>query len=308
MNPDMSQRLSTERVVRPTMLAPIVLSMVLLMSACGGGGGGSSGGGYYKDDGPPANVPANLDSIPNAIPREEALARGPNRPYTIMGKRYVPDTSGQAYRKRGMASWYGRKFHGNKTSNGERYDMFAMTAAHTTLPIPSYVRVTRVSDGRQVILRVNDRGPFLHNRVIDLSYAAAHRLGMVGPGSVEVVVERIMPEQIRAGTWNQTAPTVAAAQPVANQAVMSQAVMNQTAMSTGPVFLQLGAFRDEANARSLATRAAGNMPVNSPVSVDAGPDLVYRVRIGPFVDRAAAERAAQPIFQSLGVSPSVSAP
>ncbi len=304
----MNQESVTNRFARPAMLGPIILLLALLVSACGGGGGsggggGGGGGGYYKDDGPPANVPANLDSIPDAVPRVEPLARGPNRPYTIMGKRYVPDTSGQAYRKRGMASWYGRKFHGNKTSNGERYDMFAMTAAHTTLPIPSYVRVTRVSDGRQVIVRVNDRGPFLHNRVIDLSYAAAHRLGMVGPGSVEVVVERIMPEQIRAGTWNQTAPTVAAAQPAASQAMMRPAVMR-----TGPVYLQLGAFRDEANARSLASRAAGRLSVNSPVSVDAGPDGVYRVRVGPFDDRATAEGAVQPIFQSLGIAPSVSAP
>ena len=304
----MNLGLSTTRLPRVAMLAPVTLMMALLMSACGSGGGGGGGGGYYKDDGPPARVPANLDSIPDAVPRVEPLARGPNRPYTIMGKRYVPDTSGQAYRKRGMASWYGRKFHGNKTSNGERYDMFAMTAAHTTLPIPSYVRVTRVSDGRQVIVRVNDRGPFLHNRVIDLSYAAAHRLGMVAPGSVEVVVERIMPEQIRAGTWHQTAPTVAASQPATTQASVSPAVMTQTATNTGPVFLQLGAFRDEANARSLATRAAGRMPVNSPVTVDAGPDQVYRVRVGPFDDRTTAERAMQPIFQSLGIAPSVSAP
>ena len=183
-------------------LRTAVLMTVIFLTACGG----SKKGGYYKDDGPPRNPPSNLDRIPDATPRIEPLARGPNRPYTIMGKRYVPDTSGQAYRVRGVASWYGRKFHGNPTSNGERYDIFAMTAAHTTLPIPSYVRVTRVSNGKSVVLRVNDRGPFLHNRVIDLSYAAAHRLGMVESGSAEVVVERIMPEQIRAGSWRRAAP------------------------------------------------------------------------------------------------------
>lgn len=271
------------------------LLTALLISACGSSGGG--GGGYYKDDGPPANPPSNLDNIPDAVPRVEPLARGSNRPYTVMGNSYVPDTTGQPYRKRGMASWYGRKFHGNKTSNGERYDMYAMTAAHTTLPLPSYARVTRVSNGRSVVVRVNDRGPFLHSRVIDLSYAAAHKLDMVGAGSAEVLVERITPEEIRTGTWNQTTPRVAT-----TQAVMRQAV------STGPVFLQLGAFRDEINARSLAARAAGIMPINAPVSVDAGPDRLYRVRVGPFDNREAAMRAAPPIAQSLGIFPSVSAP
>lgn len=286
-----------------TAMRTAALMTVVFLTACGGG---SNKGGYYKDDGPPRRAPANLDRIPDATPRIEPLARGPNRPYTIMGKRYVPDTSGQAYRVRGMASWYGRRFHGNPTSNGERYDMFAMTAAHTTLPIPSYVRVTRVSNGRSVVLRVNDRGPFLHSRVIDLSYAAAHRLGMVEAGSAEVVVERIMPEQIRAGTWRQGAPAVASAAP----RPVSQPVMHRASAvpSTGPVFVQIGAFRDQANAQSLATRAAGNMPVNAPVQVIAGPDQIYRVRVGPFNNREAAVRAADPIGQALGVFPSLSAP
>ena len=275
-----------------------VFLTVLFLTACGG----SNKGGYYKDDGPPRDPPSNLDNIADATPRVEPLARGPNRPYTVMGKRYVPDTSGQPYRKRGIASWYGRKFHGNPTSNGERYDMFAMTAAHTTLPIPSYVRVTRVSNGQSVVVRVNDRGPFLHSRVIDLSYAAAHRLGMVQAGSAEVVVELIMPEQIRAGTWRSGGATVAsnpAPRPVS---------LPSTADSNGPMFVQIGAFRDQANAQSLATQAAGRIPVNAPVEVDAGPDQVYRVRVGPFNSREAAERAANPIGQALGVSPSLSTP
>lgn len=275
-----------------------VFLTVIFLTACGG----SNKGGYYKDDGPPRNPPSNLDSIADATPRVEPLARGPNRPYTVMGKRYVPDTSGQPYRKRGIASWYGRKFHGNLTSNGERYDMFAMTAAHTSLPIPSYVRVTRVSNGKSVIVRVNDRGPFLHSRVIDLSYAAAHRLGIVQAGSAEVVVERIMPEQIRAGTWRSGGATVASS-PAPRPANLSN-----TDSHNGPMYVQIGAFRDQANAQSLATQAAGQIPVNAPVEVAAGPDQVYRVRVGPFNSREAAERAASPIGQALGVSPSLSAP
>src|SRR5512137_2979192 len=129
---------------------------------------------YYKDDGPGANAPANLDSIPDAVPRAEPLHRFANRPYTVFGREYVPATTLRPYRERGIASWYGRKFHGEKTSTGEVYDMYAMTAAHPTLPIPSYARVTNPANGRSVVVRVNDRGPFLHDRVIDLSYAAAH--------------------------------------------------------------------------------------------------------------------------------------
>lgn len=289
-----------------------LITLAITLTACSSGGSWlSSSGGYYKDDGPPDQVPANLDNIPDAVPRIEPLASGPNRPYSVMGKRYVPDTTERPYQKRGIASWYGRKFHGRKTSNGETYDMFAMTAAHTTLPIPSYVRVTRVSTGQSVIVRVNDRGPFLHNRVIDLSYAAAHRLGVVGPGSAEVVVERITPAQIRAGTWANesfasTAPaTVTPPASVANRttaSVMTAEVINQ------PVFLQLGAFSSEANARALAERAASSMPGNLPVEVDSTSSQLYRVRIGPFANRDQAARSIDTVFQSLGVRPSISAP
>jgi rare lipoprotein A len=172
-----------------------------LIAACGSS---SRKGGYYKDDGPGANPPANLDRVPDAVPKIEPLARGPNRPYTALGQSFTPDTSGRPYRVQGRASWYGRKFHGKPTSNGERYDMYAMTAAHPTLPIPSYVRVTRVSTGKTVVLRVNDRGPFLRGRVIDLSYVAAYQLGVIATGSAEVIVERIMPEEIR--NWRARKP------------------------------------------------------------------------------------------------------
>lgn len=167
--------------------------LLALLAACSG----TKRGGYYKDDGPEANPPANLDKVPDAIPKIEPLASGANKPYNVFGKAYTPDVSGGPYKVQGRASWYGKKFHGNSTSNGERYDMYAMTAAHTSLPIPSYVRVTRVSNGKSVVLRVNDRGPFHSDRIIDLSYVAAYKLGMLGPGSSEVIVERIMPDQIR---------------------------------------------------------------------------------------------------------------
>lgn len=153
------------------------------------------GGGYYKDDGPHDAVPAGLDEVPDAEPRPEPLHRYANRPYHVMGKSYVPATELRAFRQRGHASWYGRRFHGRPTSSGEPYDMYAMTAAHPTLPIPSYVRVTHLGNGRSVVVRVNDRGPFLRGRVIDLSYAAAHKLGYINAGSAEVEVEQILPDE-----------------------------------------------------------------------------------------------------------------
>ncbi|MFP5401941.1 MAG: septal ring lytic transglycosylase RlpA family protein [Gammaproteobacteria bacterium] len=153
------------------------------------------GGGYYKDYGPDEVVPENLDDIPDAEPRAEPLHRFANRPYHVMGQSFVPSTEVRPFRQRGHGSWYGRRFHGNPTSSGEPYDMYAMTAAHPTLPIPSYARVTHLGNGRSVVVRVNDRGPFLRGRVIDLSYAAAHKLGYVNAGSAQVEVEQILPTE-----------------------------------------------------------------------------------------------------------------
>jgi rare lipoprotein A len=150
-------------------------------------------GAYYQDDGPEAVAPPNLDAVLEAVPRDEPLLVHANRPYTVMGVSYTPQTHPPTYRARGTASWYGKKFHGRRTSSGERYDMYAMTAAHPTLPIPSYVRVTHLGNGRSVVVRVNDRGPFLHRRLIDLSYAAAHKLGYISMGTAPVEVERVFP-------------------------------------------------------------------------------------------------------------------
>jgi len=145
-----------------------------------------------RDDGPGA-PPGNLDRIADARPRSEPLNAGANSPYTALGRKYVPYQSLKPYRARGLASWYGRKFHGKPTSSGERYDMYAMTAAHTILAIPSYARVTNLSNGRSVVVRVNDRGPFHPERIIDLSYTAAYKLGFVNAGSAQVEVEAILP-------------------------------------------------------------------------------------------------------------------
>jgi rare lipoprotein A len=174
------------------------LPLLLLLAVLAGCASTDRKGGYYKDDGPHEKVPPNLDGIADATPRAEPLSKWANRPYSALGKNYTPLTSVQPFKQRGLASWYGKKFHGQKTSSGELYDMYKMTAAHPTLPIPSYARVTRVSNGKSVVVRINDRGPFHANRIIDLSYAAAYKLGYIQAGSTEVTVEAVVPGQVRA--------------------------------------------------------------------------------------------------------------
>ena len=172
-----------------------LVSVCLILGACGST---SNPGGYYKDDGPHERPPANLDRVADAVPRSEPLHRFANRPYKALGKEYVPMTSLQPFRQRGLASWYGKRYHGQKTSSGEVYDMYQMTAAHPTLPIPSYARVTSTKSGKSVVVRINDRGPFRSGRVIDLSYVAAHKLGYIQAGETMVEVESIVPGR-RAG-------------------------------------------------------------------------------------------------------------
>lgn len=157
---------------------------------------GSGRGGYYQDDGPGENPPANLDQVPDADVRNDPLLPYSNRPYVVFGKTYTPITDNRPFTQVGVGSWYGKKFHGQRTSSGELYDMYKMTAAHPTLPIPSYARLTNLVSGAQVVVRINDRGPFHANRVIDVSYTAALKLGLLGKGSHELQIERILPEEI----------------------------------------------------------------------------------------------------------------
>lgn len=192
-----------------TLKNSAILISVAFLSACAGTGSktvvkaptpattqatenaSTKSGGYYLDDGPGETAPADIDSIPDAQLRVETPLERANKPYSALGMQYSPLTSYKPYKKQGVASWYGKRYHGKQTASGEVYDMYSMTAAHTTLPIPSYARVTNPANGRSVIVRINDRGPFKNDRLIDLSYAAAYKLRLAEQGSALVDVEMI---------------------------------------------------------------------------------------------------------------------
>ncbi len=220
-------------------------------------------GGYYLDDGPDANPPPDLAAIPDAVPRAEPLHRYANRPYGVLGSSYVPQTERRAHSEEGMASWYGKRFHGRKTASGERYDMYAMTAAHPTLPIPSYVRVTSLANGKSVVVRINDRGPFHRKRIIDLSYVAASKLGYIGNGSTRVRVESLDASYDTTGE----------------------------AIQQG-IYLQVGAFSSSGNAQQLLTRLTRELELDSNQTRIVLNGKLHRVQVGPYLsdDAAQAER------------------
>jgi rare lipoprotein A len=258
-------------------------------------------GGYYLDDGPGDNPPPNLQAVPDAVPRVEPLHKGALRPYTVMGRNYVPMTAVEPYRARGVASWYGRRYHGKLTSTGETYDMYGMSAAHPTLPLPSYVRVTSAANGKSVIVRVNDRGPFIDSRLIDLSYTAAYKLGVLAGGSALVDVEMIVPGvQVASARAPSPAP-VPAVVAEAPAAVRQIPVANE---SSG-VHLQLAAFGTKDNAEAYATRLRGDLAwLASQLQVYVRGGL-FRVLAGPFANPGEARQTADKISQSLGVKPFV---
>lgn len=242
-------------------------ALILVLAVLAGcAGPGARRGPDYRQDGPPLR-PVDVSNIPDAVPRDEPLCRPCLRPYTIDGVEYRPLASAAGYQARGTASWYGREFHGRPTANGERYDMLAMTAAHPTLPIPSYVRVTHLGNGRSVVVRINDRGPFRRGRVIDLSYAAAAKLGLVGDGSGPVLVQALVP----GGT------------PAPPQRAM-----------TGGVYLQVGAFGDADAAQRVASRlrAEALTPVQVQVERSGGRSL-HKVRLGPVAPSMADQLTAR---------------
>jgi rare lipoprotein A len=221
---------------------------------------GSGKGGYYQDDGPGENPPPNLADMPDAEVRNEPYSTRSNRPYVVFGKTYTPITHDKPFTQRGVSSWYGKKFHGQKTSSGELYDMYKMTAAHPTLPIPSYARVTSLATGKQVILRINDRGPFHAGRVIDVSYTAALKLGLLGKGSQEVEIERLLPAEIDRIVANRgKAVPVTSERPA--PAEITALMMDGKALpdpdapaAKGGFYVQFGAYNDMDRAEAAQER------------------------------------------------------
>jgi rare lipoprotein A len=257
------------------------------------------GGGYYKDDGPGDNPPADIERIPDAEPKVEPLHRFANKPYVVFGKSYVPDTSGRSYQAEGTASWYGRKFHGQRTSSGEAYDMYGMTAAHPTLPIPSYVRVTDVQSGKSVVVRVNDRGPFHSDRLIDLSYSAAPKLGLIRTGSGRVRVESIDP-----ASWAPA--TVAVGEPVTAPArEPEKAVMPPPADDAAGYWLQLGAFSMASNAEQMLARVKVQVAELADRLRLVDGEGVIRLRAGPYRSRAEVDEAASLVRRMTDIAPMV---
>lgn len=232
----------------------ILCCLVLSLAACGSFSS-------VKKDSAPRHGKIDFNAIPDAEPKPEPYSRyGNPESYVVFGKTYYPLKSSENFTERGIASWYGTKFHGNRTSSGETYDMYAMTAAHKTLPLPTYVRVKNLDNGKQITVKVNDRGPFHQDRIIDLSYVAANKLGIAHSGTGRVEIEAINFSQ--------------------NGGIDDEGV-----------FVQVGAYSDQANAKTVQLKLAQAEidSVISPVTINAR-KRVYRVRVGPFAQKESADR------------------
>lgn len=258
--------ISIQRVPRYCLFQRWCLRLVLLVLA------GCSA--PVERGGPPASVP-ELGHSPDAVPRAESLSRYGNPPsYVVNGRRYYTRKTSRGYVERGVASWYGTKFHGRRTSSGEPYNMFQMTAAHRSLPLPSYVEVTNLENGRKIVVRVNDRGPFHADRILDLSYAAAAKLGILRPGTGQVEIRAVTSSDVRVAT--------------------SQAEIGDHGNNAMPHYVQVGAFRERINAQRLQSRLQSVS--GSVVAISAQHherENLYRVRVGPFARQEKADRWAE---------------
>jgi rare lipoprotein A len=242
---------------------PIATGLLLLLAGCALVAGRGPSGGTQAPPVPvvpaaPA-VPPDLASIPDAVPRIEARSRSGNPPfYDVLGRRYTVLASAAGYVERGVASWYGPGFHGVSTSVGEPYDMYAMTAAHKTLPLPCYARVTNLQNGRSVVVRINDRGPFVANRIIDLSYTAAAKLDMLRAGTAMVEVRVVTPDDPQ-----------------------TQALTRANESPPPTLYVQAGAFGVAGNAQALLSRLQRAGMSNAFILPPPPGSHLYRVRVGP---------------------------
>lgn len=246
-------------------------------------------GGYYQNDGP-ATPPANTPIAAEPIPKNEPELPRANVPYTVEGEVVTPMQGKQAYREQGLASWYGKQFHGRKTASGEKFNMFAYSAAHRTLPIPSYARVTNPKNGKSAIVRINDRGPFHKKRLLDLSYAAALKLDIIKSGQATVLIERVFPDSAAINAA-KTADSVEA--PSADNDVAN--------IDSNKHYWQLGAFKYIATAKHTANQIRSKLSSNGVIITQiAG---YYRVLAGPFSTESEAENQRDNITNALGHSP-----
>lgn len=263
---------------------------------------GSGRGAYYKDDGPGDNPPDGLELTLDAEPKVEPYSVSGNKPYVVFGKTYTPLLADVPFSQRGIGSWYGKKFHGQKTSSGELYDMYKMTAAHPTLPIPSYARITNLSNGKQVIVKINDRGPFHSSRIVDLSYTAALKLDYLGKGSSELLLERLLPADIEKMAENKKdkpAPVLAsaaAAAPATPSAVVeTMPVATATAAVLTPLAATVVTKPDNAGLEALLASQSGSeakpdaITVTPSVTTAPNPASGFYLQFGAFGLRSNAE-------------------
>ena len=233
----------------------------------------------YQDGAPSKTM--DWEKIPDAVPRSEPLSNSGNpESYVVFGQRYFVDFDAKEFSQKGVASWYGTKFHGRKTSSGEKYDMYKMTAAHKTLPLPSYVKVTNLRNDKQIIVKVNDRGPFVDGRIIDLSYAAAQKLDIISNGTAEVEIETITSNSM-ARVPNNVPPNGQLTITTVNTASRNSAASSSTAY-----YVQLGAFSQRIHAEQLLQQLTSK--AITPVSITSAKESssnMYRVRVGPFTDK-----------------------
>lgn len=301
----------------------VVLSMFLILTACGGG----NAGGYFSKDGPPRMSAERAAQVPDAIPKDEPLSETGNSTYRVYGVMYRPVKEARGHTEQGEASWYGKMFHGRRTSSGEIYDMYAMTAAHKTLPLPSYVRVTNIQNRKSVVVKVNDRGPFLHGRILDLSYAAAAKLDMIKTGTADVEIQVVnaadtarasapvrdaisaplVSTPVPAPSYDSSASQAsavrsseldegAAVNPEANYNNSETAIYQPESpidvvlpeVNAGIRF-QVGAYSNEQNARVTRDRLseAGFLTVRIISTEGNDGRVLHRVRLGPFTEASA---------------------
>ncbi len=278
-------------------------------------------GGFYTDDGPDGPVPASLASQADAVPQAEPLHAGANEPYSVFGRDYAPLRSAGGYKRQGTASWYGRKFHGQRTVSGEVYDMYAMTAAHPTLPIPSYARITNLENNRSAVVRINDRGPFGSGRIMDVSYAVALKLGFAETALAPVEVEGIAtggellvgapvpvpaPSPASPGLNANAGARPAATVPAATAAApRDEAALIVSASDRRGIFLQLGAFGSRGNAENFRDRLARQLDwLARHLEIELRANL-NRVQLGPYATRAEANGVAEKIRGAVDIKPIV---